>query len=575
MSGLWVILSGVPNRTRGNILEENERALRAYKGGARSHAAAATRAGIPPEAWRRRRMRNLELGRRADRALKENLGIRFNELPPVPDFAQFRKECFGHAMPWHQQEWFDVLADNDRVLILQPPGHGKSTSWWEWITWQIVQNRGFRGVIVSQTQDMARKFLFSVKKLLGDEMYYERNGLRNVPREWGPFSRAGLEWSSTKIYVEGSPTAEKDPTLEALGVGNQIYGARADFILLDDIAGMKNQESQTQREKILDWISQEVVTRLEPRGGKLVIIGTRVHEHDIYAQFLNSELPWLSGYHTIVQPAIINEEQREVLWPEGWPFEEIIKRRDETSPRTWSLVYQQQAAGMPDAPFSPEAIEASFDGTYALGHRAPHLTVCIGVDPALTGQAAAVVLGLDTQTGVRYVIDVAAERGLHSPENLVDMVTGLAAQYRAREVRVEKNAMQGFFSRSQDLKARLATSGTQLVEEYTGAHNKFDKEWGVSSVADQFDADRYRLPGAGASRRKLRAFTEELSSWRPGVKGITQDQVMALWFAELAARRYENMGRVEIRQDVRVPEWVKKRKPPAWVGQRFRRRAIT
>ncbi len=41
------------------------------------------------------------------------------------------------------------------------------------------------------------------------------------------------------IYIERESN-EKDPTLQALGIGGQIYGARADLIILDDCVTLSN-----------------------------------------------------------------------------------------------------------------------------------------------------------------------------------------------------------------------------------------------------------------------------------------------------------------------------------------------
>jgi hypothetical protein len=516
---------------------------------------------------------------KTDPAFKEALALaegRREETRPraaVPHFARFREECLGHATFRHQREWLAALKSSDRVLILVPPAHGKSMTFSvDYPTWRIVRDRNVRGIVVSKTQDMARKMLYSVKKRLADESFYKQEARRNVVEEWGPFKpassdRGSLVWSATKIYVQGIDSSEKDPTLEVLGVGNQIYGARADFIILDDIATISNQGSELEREKLLDWISQEVVTRLA-RGGKLIIIGTRVHEHDIYARFLEGGEPWLAGYTRVVQPAILSDKGRphqRVLCPELWPYDELAARRDETSPRTWSLVYQQVSSGMPDSPFSMEALEAAKDLSYSVGDVAPHLVPVMGVDPAFTGTAAIVVLGLDRKTGIRYVIDVVAEAGLRTTDRLYDLIVSTAAKYRVRECRIERNAMQGGIIRDQGFNDRLREVGCRLVEEFTGKYNKYDPDHGVASVAALFDKEKYRIPWAGTSRTALRSFVDELASWRPGVRGIRQDRTMALWFAELSARANET-ATVEVVPNY-LPEWIKEyAKTPRWVS---------
>ena len=140
----------------------------------------------------------------------------------------------------------------------------------EYAVWRICKDRNIRIMIVSKTQGFARKNLYAIKKRLSDAGWYEASGYRNVLTEWGPFKPGqndrSTPWSADLFYVQGIDSAEKDPTCEALGIGNQIYGARTDLIILDDIATISNQQSEVEREKQLDWIVREVMARLSEHG---------------------------------------------------------------------------------------------------------------------------------------------------------------------------------------------------------------------------------------------------------------------------------------------------------------------
>ncbi len=51
-------------------------------------------------------------------------------------------------------------------------------------------------------------------------------------------------------------STEKDPTVQALGIGGQVYGARANLIILDDCVTGANAHEWA---KQLEWIQKEVV----------------------------------------------------------------------------------------------------------------------------------------------------------------------------------------------------------------------------------------------------------------------------------------------------------------------------
>lgn len=491
------------------------------------------------------------------------------ERGEVPDFVTFRRECFGHETYPHQQEWFDMVERNDLSLILVPPEHSKTmTMSIEYPTWRIAKDRNIRCISISKTQPMARKILMAVKKRLSDHMWYARQGFRSVVNEWGPFAPPGRSasspWTADHFYVEGIDSAEKDPTMEALGVGGQVYGARADLIICDDIATLKNMQSQAERDKILDWLAQEVLTRLSD-DGKLIIVGTRVSEWDIYATLLSEEIEWAQDFSHIVQSAIRDEDTRTVLWPEYWDYDKLVtKRRNRMPTRQWSLVYQQQARGMPDAPFTPEAIERCQDHTFSIGQTVPGVPLVMGVDPAVAGTAAICVVAFDRGTHERWLIDIIARANIQHPEVLKQLIVDTAYRYRPVRCRIEKNAMQGLLSRDPDLRRRLLAAGTQLEEEYTTAQNKYDPEWGVASVAAQFDQGMWHLPAGPTSDHRMRPFIEELESWRPGAK-VRQDRVMALWFAELSARALSNYRPGLPTTNEAVPAYIRDRTVPRWV----------
>lgn len=488
----------------------------------------------------------------------------------VPDFATFRRECFGHETFEHQKLWIETVESNDMSLILVPPEHAKTmTMSIEYPTWRIAKDRDVRIISISKSQAMARKIVGGVKKRLSDHRWYAQAGLRSVPREWGPFEpavaeRGKLPWTADMFYVSGIDSGEKDPTMEALGVKGQLYGARADVIICDDIATLTNQMSETERTKIIEWLNQEVLTRLSD-DGKLIIVGTRVHESDIYGTLLSEDVEWAHDFARIVQPAILDEERRVTLWPSEWPYDKLVaKRRNRMAARNWALVYQQQASGMADAPFQPASLERARDDSYSIGSSIAGASVVMGVDPALEGTAAFCVIALDRTTGERWLIDIIGRAEIRHPEVLKAQIVDLAYRYRVARCRIEKNAMQGLLSRDVDLKRRLLAAGCQLEEEYTGANNKYDPNWGILSVAAQFDQDLWHLPAGPGSEHRVRPLTDELLAWRPGVK-VKQDRVIALWLAELSARQFASY-RPGVPTHRDVPRWVgKQRQVPAWV----------
>jgi hypothetical protein len=70
----------------------------------------------------------------------------------------------------------------------------------------------------------------------------------------------GRQPASPSVMSSVNPS-EKDPNIEAVGIGGQIYGKRADMIIVDDAVTLKN---ANEFEKQIRWLTQDVRSRLEP-----------------------------------------------------------------------------------------------------------------------------------------------------------------------------------------------------------------------------------------------------------------------------------------------------------------------
>ncbi len=212
-------------------------------------------------------------------------------------FAQFRERFLRSKTFSHQQNLIDViegrdpswlhtsmkyekgLADN-RILINIPPNHAKSiTITVDYVTWKVAQNPNFRVLIVSQTQQLAADFLYAIKQRLTHPMY---EGLQTAYAAGVGFNSKSASWQATRVVFgdELRESSEKDPNIEAVGIGGQIYGKRADMIIVDDAVTLKN---ANEFEKQIRWLTQDVRSRLNPTG-KLIVIGTRVAAVDLYKE---------------------------------------------------------------------------------------------------------------------------------------------------------------------------------------------------------------------------------------------------------------------------------------------------
>ena len=519
--------------------------------------------------------------------LDEFRGMRKHQRGEKVSFPVFSEKYLGMRVFPHMQNVVDIVegrrpgwtpagivwdpGERDLAIVNMPPEHGKSvTLTINYVTYRVALDPNIRVIVVSKTQLMARKFLYAIKTRLTHPKF---SPMHAVYAPAGGFEGTDAAWTQDMVYVSGESrdSGEKDPTVQALGVRGHIYGARADLIILDDCVDLTNAHEY---EKQIEWLQAEVMSRLSANG-MLLVVGTRLSARDLYselrdpARYPEEQSPW--SY--LSMPAVLefadDPEDWVTLWPrtnspdptdkgteadaEGlfpkWNGPRLAKKRARVAPRTWAMVYMQQQVS-DDAVFNPEAIRASINGNRLAGLMPRGMANCrpegmdglicvAGLDPAMAGHTAAVVIGLDPATQKRYVLDVWNKAAM-TPDGIRALIREWTSKYGITEWRVEKNAFQSMLTQDREVREFLASVGSILREHFTGA-NKHDVDFGVASMTTLWSGwedkrQLIELPSTHVSE-STKAMVEQLVTWHPAApKTQKTDVVMALWFAELACR---------------------------------------
>ena len=535
----------------------------------------------------------------ADKVDRTRLGLKDKQFASgdVHDltFAEFRQRFLHSRTFAHQQNLVDVIEGREpswlhpsmkfepglasnRILINIPPNHAKSiTITVDYVTWQVCRNPNFRVLIVSQTQQLAADFLYAIKQRLTHPMYQD---LQTAYAAGVGFNSKSASWQATRVTFgdELRESSEKDPNIEAVGIGGQIYGKRADMIIVDDAVTLKN---ANEFEKQIRWLTQDVRSRLNPTG-KLIVIGTRVASVDLYRElrqedrYPGGQVPW----KYLAMPAVLEAKDEPEDWVTLWPYSDapfdgqsesekneeglyprwsgrnLFNERQAMDAQTWALVYQQQDVSE-NAAFDPVCVKGSIDGMRKSGRLEPGwpghpkdisgFSIVCGMDPAIVGDTAAICYAVDRNTSKRYILD-ALKVTRPTPQQIRDIIINWTQLYSPSEWIIEKNAFQAFLTQDEGIKQFLASRGVLLKEHHTGS-NKWDTGFGVASMATLFgtkqhDGKHHRdnlihLPSD--QTENIKSLIEQLITWTPTTKGKT-DMVMALWFCEIRAREMLNYG---------------------------------
>jgi hypothetical protein len=482
------------------------------------------------------------------------------------------------------------------VLVNMPPEHAKSmTVSIDYITYRICTDPNIRIKVVSKTQAMAKEFLYAVKQRLTSPSYSE------LQRRYAPadgFKATADKWTADSIYLERD-SGEKDPTLQALGIGGQIYGARADLIILDDTVTLAN---AGEYDKQIRWIQQEVLTRVGPTG-KILIVGTRVDPVDLYREIRNIDRypDGTSPWTYLAMPAVLEFDDKPENWVTLWPYSDRPWMGDPTDPdenglfprwdgtrlrarrglldaKTWAMVYQQQDVDS-ESVFAPEAVRGAVNGMRTCGtliagapghpqETTGFYTVC-GLDPAMSGDTFGVVVSADRSTKKRYLLD-ASRMPAPTPARIRELIFSWTEKYNPQAWVIERNAFQLFLTQDEQINEFLASRGIRLISHYTGA-NKMDLQYGVASLGPlfgQMGTDGKFVKGSNllelprSDNEGVKSLIEQLITWSPGTKN-KQDGPMALWFVETQIRDYVNQmgsyGNTWVRNPFATPQDLAKR----------------
>ena len=248
------------------------------------------------------------------RSLKEFTKSSWQAIEPGRDFYD----------NWHIDAVSDHLqavveGDIKRLIINIPPRHMKSISvavalpaW----AWTIQPEKKF--LYASYAGSLSIRDSVKCRRLLDSRWYKEHFG--------ETFKLTSDQ--NQKQRFENNKTGARIAT----SVDGALTGEGGDIIVIDDPHNVRESESSTVREGVLEWWDQAMQTRLnDPKTGAFIIIMQRVHENDLTGHILSNELgdEWdhlcLPARYEIGHPTITRStlnffdprtEEGELLWPD-------------------------------------------------------------------------------------------------------------------------------------------------------------------------------------------------------------------------------------------------------------------
>ena len=242
-----------------------------------------------------------------------------------------------------------VEGENDRLLVLMPPGSAKSTyATIRGPAYYLGRNPGKSVICGSYSADLSESFGKKCRNLIqGDE-------------HQSLFPASTL---SDDTKAKGEWETQKGGGYKSCGVDGSITGRRGDLLIIDDpVKGRKESDSEVVKDTAWNWFKSDFLSR-----GKLgepvaiLVIQTRWVEDDISGRILPEDWDGESGYFegfdgkqwkviSIQAQAEegkndpLGREPGEWLWPEQITpeqWETIKTTQTHSDMRNWGSLYQQ------------------------------------------------------------------------------------------------------------------------------------------------------------------------------------------------------------------------------------------
>ena len=259
-------------------------------------------------------------------------------------------DCGLHLMQFAA----DLLAGKRPQLIIQaPPQHGKSLQVIEFMAWLAGLDPDIRKIYTSFSERLGIRANLRLQRMFDSSIYREifpgtKINQSNVVTISGQYlrNREILEYVSREGYFRNTT------------VRGSITGESLDLGILDDpIRGRADANSETVRNAVWDWLTDDFMTRFSERSGLLAIL-TRWHVDDPIGRLLIKD-PSIKvlTYKAVAIQDELHRKRGDALFPELKSAAFLSSQQARMDVSSWESLYQQNPFIAEGALFKPAQIE--------------------------------------------------------------------------------------------------------------------------------------------------------------------------------------------------------------------------
>ena len=217
-----------------------------------------------------------------------------------------------------------IAGEVDRLMLLCPPQHGKSTIASKRMPAYILGRRpDWEFISGSATKPLAEEFGAAVRNCIASDEY----------RQLYPHVRL-----SEDTNAKGRWATSEGGGYYAVGVGSALMGRGGQIGLIDDpFATWEDAQSPLEQRRVWDWYRGTFYNRIRP-GGAIVIIQHRMHVADLVGRLLDEQDKGGDRWHVVKLAADVDDPP----WPARYDADALNRIKMNTDARQWSALYMQE-----------------------------------------------------------------------------------------------------------------------------------------------------------------------------------------------------------------------------------------
>lgn len=361
------------------------------------------------------------------------------------DFFTFCKYVVGHDLMEIQPhkelcdvmtkepdilEWFKMSREersrkaqehgNIKKLIMIPRGCFKSTiATVDFPMWALWHDPNLRIMIDNENYKNSKKFLAEIKGILDGEgliktLLKDENGKYQLDTN----KKVPGGFTEDSIILENRTIPAKEPSIFCSGADTAATGMHPDIIIMDDLVSERNVTTEDQIEKVKQHY-RFAYSLLEP-GGILIIIGTRYHLNDMYADIMEDDT-----FEHYVRPAVLKDGS--YFFPERLGPKRLAELEKSQGSYIFNSQYMLNPLSSEDAVFRPEDIRYYEEGDLPSNINT-YMTVDLAISQKERADYTVVAVSSVDEDNQIYVREYMRKRA--TPQETIDTIFNFYNKYR-------------------------------------------------------------------------------------------------------------------------------------------------